>query len=240
MNDSVDTSPSDRSPPPFPRWLLLALVATATVVIGSGVMIALRPKPLVPNGRIAPASSLSPDEGLEDLAIPTFTLVDQNGGPVTEAVFEGHLTILDFSFTNCPFVCPGMTAAMISLQTQLAGTGVRFASISVDPSNDTPEVIKAHADRIGVDHTRWTWLTGDESEIRRIVSESLKFELRDDPSRVITRSDGSTMNNIMHPSRLFLVGPDRQLLALYQFNDNEALESLKRRAIECTSVMSRR
>lgn len=245
MNEAPDSPTPDRTPPALPRWLVLALVATATVVIGSGIMITMRPRsraPSLPNDRVAPAPAtpLHPDDGLEGLAIPAFHLVDQNGKPVDESVFDGRVTILDFSFTSCPFVCPGMNAAMLSLQSQLAGTGVRFASISVDPTNDTPEVIKAHADRIGVDHSRWTWMTGDEAEIRRIVSESLRFELQDDPSRVITRADGSTMNNIMHPSRLFLIGPDRQLLSLYQFNDNAALESLKKRSIAATTLLSRK
>ncbi|QYK46813.1 MAG: SCO family protein [Phycisphaeraceae bacterium] len=189
---------------------------------------------------VVPASPLEADEGLEGLVIPDFHLVDQFGKPVDQTIFDGRITILDFSFTNCPFVCPGMNAAMLMLQSQLVGTSVRFASISVDPRNDVPEVLKAHADKIGVDHARWTWLTGEEAEIKRIVSESLKFELQDDPSRPITLADGSVMNNIIHPSRLFLIGPERQLLALYPFSDMSALDALKRRAESGARMVQKR
>lgn len=243
MNDPTPNRATDTARPSFPRWLMLAMVATATVIIGSGVMITLRPKrPAFTGGPVSTtnASPLGHDEGLEGLVIPPFRLLDQHGKPVDQSVFDGRVTILDFSFTNCPFVCPGMTAAMLSLQSQLLGTGVRFASISVDPVNDTPETIKAHADKMGVDHERWAWMTGEESEIRKIVSESLKFEVQDDPSRPITLADGSTMNNIMHPSRLFLIGPDRQVLALYAFNDNTSLDALKQRAIAGARMLPRR
>lgn len=225
--------PSTDGAPPFPRWMLAMLVVTGLIVAGSAIMVVTRGGG---SGGVRPPAvsqgPLVPDEGLESLRLPSFSLVDQNGAPVNERVFDGRVTILDFSFTNCPFVCPGMTAAMLSLQSELVGTGVRFASISVDPLRDTPAVIRAHADRLGVDHDRWTWMTGEQSEVKRIVSESLMFELQDDPSRPITLADGSTMNNIMHPSRLFLVGPDRRVLALYTFNDPQAIEALRVRALE--------
>lgn len=243
MNENSGISDASHSIPRVPRWLLRATLVAATVVVGSGVMYAMRPKrPSLPLGASSPASGvpLEADEGLEGLIIPDFRLIDQFGRPVDQSIFDGRVTILDFSFTNCPFVCPGMNAAMLMLQSRLTGTPVRFASISVDPRNDVPEVLKAHADRLGVDHTRWTWMTGDEAEIRRIVSESLKFELQDDPSRPITLADGSVMNNIIHPSRLFLIGPERQLIALYPFSDMSALDALKHRAESGARMLPRR
>lgn len=243
MNETQRTSDAERPAPRIPRLLFHALIATVTVVVTSGIMYSMRPKrasaPSNMNS-VVPASPLEADEGLEGLVIPDFRLVDQFGKPVNQTIFDGRITILDFSFTNCPFVCPGMNAAMLMLQSQLVGTSVRFASISVDPRNDVPEVLKSHADKIGVDHARWTWLTGEEAEIKRIVSESLKFELQDDPSRPITLADGSVMNNIIHPSRLFLIGPERQLLALYPFSDMSALDALKRRAESGARMLQKR
>ena len=216
------------------------LSLTALIVLGSAIMVVvMRGKPSgVPAVSTVDRGPLSQDEGLEPLRIPEFNLVDQHGDPVDQSVFDGRVTILDFSFTNCPFVCPGMTAAMLMLQSELTGTGVRFASISVDPVHDTPEVIRAHAEARGVDHERWTWMTGDASEIRRIVSDSLMFELQDDPARPITLPDGSVMNNIMHPSRLFLIGPDRRVLALYAFNDPDAIAALRERATIAARLLS--
>lgn len=227
--------------------MLAMIVVTGLIVAGSAVMVVLSGRGGAGNHAGHGGADtkinrgvLTPDEGLEGLVIPEFSLIDQSGQPLDHSVFDGRVTILDFSFTNCPFVCPGMTAAMISLQSDLVGTGVRFASISVDPAHDTPEVLRAHCEELGVDSTRWAWMTGDEKEIRKIVAESLKFEIQDDPSKTITLKDGSQMSNIMHPSRLFLIGPDRKLLSLYAFNDLQAMEALKARAMECVAIAGRR
>ena len=59
-----------------------------------------------------------------------------------------------------------MTAAMAKL-VQSAGNvdGVKFVSISVDPKNDTPEVLTAYAERFQADRARWLFLTGDEDAV---------------------------------------------------------------------------
>ena len=43
--------------------------------------------------------------------------------------------------------------------------------------------------------------------------------------------DGAMMNNILHPTRLMLVGPDRRLIGVYPFNDPEAVDEMVRDAV---------
>ena len=51
-----------------------------------------------------------------------FTMVDQDGKPVTEAALKGKPTLIFFGFTNCPDVCPTalyeITQAMEALAKQ--------------------------------------------------------------------------------------------------------------------------
>jgi len=157
---------------------------------------------------------LTPRPGLEGYSIPAFSLVDQDGEPVDESVLEGEITVVAFVFTNCQLACPAITANMKIVFSDLEDTAVRFLSISVDPERDTPEVLRAYADRMSIDTSRWLFLTGDDGEATRVVEESMQFEISDDPddANIITLEDGSTMRNIRHPIKLFLVGPDRQIL----------------------------
>ena len=39
------------------------------------------------------------------------------------------------------------------------------------------------------------------------------------------------INNILHPTRLLLVGPDRTLIGVYPFNDPDAVEAMVRDAL---------
>lgn len=155
-----------------------------------------------------------PRPGMEGFSIPEFAMIDQDGRPADESVLDGQVTVLAFMFTHCELACPPITANMRRLYSHLEETNVRFLSISVDPVNDTPEVLRAYAENLGVDTQRWRFLTGPEGEAGRVIAESLKFDVSEDPddANIIELPDGSTMRNIRHPTRLFLIGPDRRIL----------------------------
>ncbi|WP_317890721.1 SCO family protein [Paenibacillus arenilitoris] len=83
--------------------------------------------------------------------------------------------MVSFIFTRCPDICPATTANMVLLQDSLRergvfGKDVEFVSISFDPDNDTPEVLRQYADRMGVDQNGWTLLRGTEEEVGKLAS----------------------------------------------------------------------
>ncbi|MFG0258842.1 MAG: SCO family protein [Phycisphaerales bacterium JB041] len=224
----------------MPKWILGLLIVVTTFALLAAIAVlrarSVSPQPKLDtitteNGTIVAAApgtnaakvgprdasgkrSLTPRPGLEDHSIPEFSLVNQDGDPVDESVLEGEITVVAFVFTNCQLACPAITANMKIVASDLEDTPVRFLSISVDPEHDTPEVLRAYADRMSIDTSRWVFLTGEDGEATRVVEESMRFEISDDPddANIITLDDGSTMRNIRHPIKLFLVGPDRQIL----------------------------
>jgi len=214
------------------KVLFLAIVVVALVFLGLvGTLIMIAPRAVSDAEMVEVANDpLVQDEMLQGFTVPEFSLTDQDGRPVDESILDGELTVMTFMFTNCPFACPGMTGEMLKLQENLAGTGVRFLSISVDPENDTPEVLRAYGERNGVDFSRWRFLTGPMEEVRSIVRDSLKFHVGEDVSRQITLADGSTMNNISHPSHLILVGPERGVLGIYLYYEADRMLDLRTRA----------
>ena len=40
-----------------------------------------------------------------------------------------------------------------------------IVSITINPENDTPEVLKEHANKLGVKSSNWHFLTGDKTKI---------------------------------------------------------------------------
>lgn len=175
----------------------------------------------------APTLTLTPAEPdpLASLSIPDFTLRDQNGDPRTRELFSNQWTILAFTFTHCTTVCPIMHAHLIRLQSMLQGTPLRIVTISVDPDHDTPETLRAYATKISADPERWTFLTGDAPTIASIL-HGLRFSADPDPSLPISLPGGGTMNNILHPSKVLLIGPDARVRAMesgLQWSGVEAL-----------------
>jgi cytochrome oxidase Cu insertion factor (SCO1/SenC/PrrC family) len=174
------------------------------------------------------------------LVIPPFTLIDHTGATRTRGdVLEGHVTITDFFFTNCPLACPAMTSALMELQKKLKGTGVRFASFSIDTANDTPAVLTDYiSNRFQIDTSNWTFLTENPNPdgsftnaARKIFATDLMQFVEDRPEEQIKTTTGGTMANIYHGVNFFLVGPDGTVLGWYNSQRPEELARLQEHAV---------
>ncbi len=108
--------------------------------------------------------------------VPAFSLVDERGATYTAGSLQGYTTVVDFIFTRCPSSCPRLTKRMGELQAHLAkdGSGVRLASFSVDPENDTPVVLSQYAAKAGADLDRWTFVTGPVDDVIKVVVQGFK------------------------------------------------------------------
>ncbi len=114
--------------------------------------------------------------------IDRFELIDQNGDPFTHADLEGTVHIVGFFFSTCPMSCPALMAKMRTLQETMTiqgpyekiGTDLRLMAITVDPENDTPEVLRETMAKYDLDPERWTLLTGDRDAVHALVQGGFK------------------------------------------------------------------
>jgi protein SCO1 len=105
-------------------------------------------------------------------AAPGFTLTSQDGAPVSLASLRGKVVAVTFIFTRCSATCPVLTPMMSLVQERLGrhfGDQIAFASITVDPENDTPETLKLYAQMYGADVAGWSFLTGPPPMISELV-----------------------------------------------------------------------
>jgi protein SCO1 len=107
------------------------------------------------------------------VTLPNVTLRDAQNKPFAfrPESFRGKVVIVDFIFTTCTTICPALSSVMASVQRGLGeqmGKDVLLLSISVDPVNDTPPVMRAYAQRIGAGKD-WLWLTGNTGDIARVL-----------------------------------------------------------------------
>lgn len=105
-----------------------------------------------------------------------FIFKNQNEETVSLDNLAGKVWVANFIFTNCTTVCLPMTANMSKLQMELKEQGiedVELVSFSVDPTVDTPAVLKEYGDNYRADYSNWDFLTGYTQEtIQQFADES--------------------------------------------------------------------
>jgi protein SCO1 len=105
-----------------------------------------------------------------------FALTNQLGEAVTAASWRGFVTVADVIFTQCPTQCPKLTQLMARVQKSVPD-GVRLVSLTADPGYDSPPVLQRYGKRYGADSAKWWFLTGAKTELYRLATEDLKFNL---------------------------------------------------------------
>lgn len=160
--------------------------------------------------------------------VPEFSLIDQNGKPVTRSDLLGKVWIADFVFTSCTTACPRMANRMKQIQEALVGAPtVRLVSFSIDPTRDTPAVLKAYGESLGASVRRWVFLTGDQSAIHELARKG--FSLGVEESSAEDRAKGA--DAFVHSMRFALVDAAGCIHGYYDSTDDDAVERLIRDTI---------
>lgn len=107
---------------------------------------------------------------------PKFELTNQNGKKISNKDYEGKVYVLEFFFASCPSICPKMNKNMLQLQDAFYGDlDFGMVSITIDPENDTSAVLKEHAQKLGVKHPNWNFLTGDYTYIMNLANKGFNI-----------------------------------------------------------------
>src|SRR5690348_12953153 len=104
---------------------------------------------------------------------PNVPLVTQDGKTVHfyDDLLKDKIVAIDLVYTHCPFACPLETARLAQVQKLLGdrvGKDIFFYSITIDPDRDTPEVLKAYAEKFHVG-PGWQFLTGKKEDIKLVA-----------------------------------------------------------------------
>ena len=105
--------------------------------------------------------------------VPDFTLIGQDGQPVTLSDFRGKIVALDFVYTRCalPNFCARSSGNFASLQKRFhsyLAKDLVLLTITFDPVHDSPETLEKYATMWHAEPSAWHFLTGSEADIRRV------------------------------------------------------------------------
>ena len=160
------------APRRHPALLVLVLAIALAAIAGGWAWYLLR------SGR-PPASAML--GGLQIFGtLPDFTLIERDRRTVTRSDLVGTVWVANFIYTQCTDTCPLQSARMAVLQRDFAGgLGLRFLSITVDPTRDTPAVLAKYAARYEADRSQWWFLTGEKQAIYTLIQEGFRLSVED-------------------------------------------------------------
>lgn len=106
---------------------------------------------------------------------PSTRLLTQDNQPVRfyDDLVKGKVALINTMFTTCPSICPPMMtnlAKVAELLKPYLGKQVVMISVSVDPENDTPAVLKQYAARFHVG-PGWYLLTGKRAQVDAVLAK---------------------------------------------------------------------
>ncbi|GAA4469192.1 SCO family protein [Nemorincola caseinilytica] len=149
-------------------------------------------------------------------SVADLSLTNQLGDKVTlNGTLGGRILVVDFIFTNCTGTCPRLTGNIRMLQKAFRRNpkmenglenSVHFLSISVDPTRDTIEALRAYAERAGADHDHWWFLTGDKAAIYNYARNELGL--------AVGPGDGGA-EDFIHTEKLVLIDAKRNIRGYY-------------------------
>lgn len=145
--------------------------------------------------------------------IPDFQLIDSEGKSFGFKQLKEKVWIADFVFTTCGSICPVLTKNMAALhRTFYMVNSVELVSISVNPDQDSPEVLRQYQKKFTTDAKNWRFLTGETNEIKRLVVEGFKL--------------GSVEDPVFHSDRFVLVDSQGRIRGYYDGINSDGLNAI--------------
>lgn len=114
--------------------------------------------------------------------VPDFKLINQHKENISNQSLLGKVYVVEFFFTTCPSICPLMQESLVKVQDKYFGNpNVAFASITINPEHDTPDILKAYAQNNEVVNANWHFLTGDLDYIYDIANKGFNLYAAEAP-----------------------------------------------------------
>ncbi|MEX0636222.1 MAG: SCO family protein [Ferruginibacter sp.] len=151
-------------------------------------------------------------------SVKNISFTNQLGKEVSLDDAKGKVIVIDFFFTRCPSICPGLTRNMKRVQESFLKNPeiVQFISVSVDPEHDSVHNLRKFADRFNVNHDSWWFVTGNKKEIYDFAFNEIKANI----------ADVNVDTAFVHTENFFLLDSNRVVRGWYNGFDTAKLAQL--------------
>ncbi|MCK7589855.1 SCO family protein [Subsaxibacter sp. CAU 1640] len=125
--------------------------------------------------------------------------------------------LANFFFTSCPSICPPMRNKLIDIaETFQSDDDFLIVSHTIDPKNDTVEVLKNYSEATGISSDKWQFVRSSV-ELTRKQADLYMTNFK-------ANEDGT---DFYHSSYAALVDTDQQIRGFYNLLVDEEIERLK-------------
>lgn len=144
--------------------------------------------------------------------VKPFLFVDQYNATVTEETVKGKIYVTDFFFTTCQSICPIMSKQLERVYQKFHNNSqVLILSHTVEPEEDSVNVLMDYARLHGVKDTRWLFLTGDKKHLYEMARKSY----------LLNSDDGKgDADDFIHTQNFALVDKELRLRGFYDGTDS--------------------
>jgi protein SCO1/2/putative membrane protein len=157
-------------------------------------------------------------------SVGSFSLSERYGKTIANADLRGKVWIAHFFFTTCKEGCAQTTQTMARLQDIFRGKpDVALVSISLNPQDDTPEVLRDYANHFAADAEQWLFLYGPESVVHDTVQKSFFHT---------AQRSANPSNPIDHSFNLLVVDRDGVIRGYVNGKNPDEIDPLVRRVRE--------
>ena len=119
----------------------------------------------------------------KDRKVPDFILTNQDSLFITNDDLLGKVYVLEFFFSRCPDICIEMNRNMRKLDKKFGDSNdFGIVSITIDPSHDSPYILKKYSEDLGVKSQNWHFLTGDRNYIYDLANEGFNIYANENPN----------------------------------------------------------
>jgi len=141
--------------------------------------------------------------------VQPFSFVNQDGKTVTDRDVEGKVYVAEYFFTTCRGVCPRLNTNLRRIYDRFKNEkDFLILSHTCDPERDSVQQLKKYADSLGVNTSKWIFLTGRKDSLYTTARISYTI---DDPANNLKNID----DDFLHTQYWALVNRQGEVKKVY-------------------------
>jgi len=155
--------------------------------------------------------------------VTEFELSDEKNRTFNSEILDGLLWVATVTCATCESTDEALGEKLFDIQHRSRNTGklFRLVSFSVNPAEDTPEALMAHAKSLRYSPRMWSFLTGDSAVVHKTLRAIFGFR-----SLTGVKSTVPALESAHHLAAI--VDGDMQVRGYYDLRDEDSFEAMLR------------